>query len=441
MKHPITVLKFGGTSVTDIKAMQRCVDIIASDANRKLVVLSAPSGITNLLVALTETGADKMVRIDELDVLLDKRFGALNVDVQDLLSMLKAQAGFLDFATNKQAADAVLSLGEQFSTRYFMALLEANNISATPVSATQLIKTNNHFGKAVPDMDATTLAIQATLAPLLQNQLVVTQGFIGSTVHGDTLTTLGRGGSDYSAALLAEAIGASTLEIWTDVPGVLSTDPRLCPKAYPLPEMSFDEAAELSTFGAKVLHPATLWPAIRSNTAIFVGSSLMPDVGGTMIAKTLKDTQPVLRAVALRQNQTLLTVHSLDMFHAEGFLASVFAVLAKHHIGVDSVTTSEVRVALTLDNTHQSVLTDGVLEELKTIEHIQVEVETGLSLVALIGNNMHQTSGLGSKIFGVLDQFNIRLICHGASSHNICFLVHEKEGKSVVKTLHKEFFE
>ena len=189
----------------------------------------------------------------------------------------------------------------------------------------------------------------------------MTQGFIGSDEAGQT-TTLGRGGSDYSAALLAEALKASAVEIWTDVAGIYTTDPRLAPNAHPIAEISFNEAAEMATFGAKVLHPATILPAVRQQIQVFVGSSKEPEKGGTWIRHQVEDA-PVFRAVALRRDQTLLNLHSLQMLHAQGFLAETFATLARHKISVDLITTSEVNVSLTLDKTGSDSSGQGLLSE------------------------------------------------------------------------------
>ncbi|MEF1214583.1 aspartate kinase, partial [Vibrio alginolyticus] len=213
------------------------------------------------------------------------------------------------------------------------------------------------------------------------------QGFIGSDEAGNT-TSLGRGGSDYSAALIAESVKAAGLEIWTDVPGIYTTDPRIAPKASPIPEISFSEASEMANFGAKILHPSTLVPALRHDIPVFVGSSKEPEKGGTWIRHQV-ESSPLFRALALRCNQTMVTLRSANMFHAYGFLAKVFEILAKHKISVDLITTSEISVSLTLDQTDTSggapQLPQAVREELE--ELCKVEVEHDLCLVALIGNN------------------------------------------------------
>ena len=296
------------------------------------------------------------------------------------------------------------------------------------------------FGGVQPAALAELTALQ--LLPRLNDGLVITQGFIGSENKGRT-TTLGRGGSDYTAALLAEALHASRVDIWTDVPGIYTTDPRVVSAAKRIDEIAFAEAAEMATFGAKVLHPATLLPAVRSDIPVFVGSSKDPRAGGTLVCNKTENP-PLFRALALRRNQTLLTLHSLNMLHSRGFLAEVFGILARHNISVDLITTSEVSVALTLDttgstSTGDTLLTQSLLMELSAL--CRVEVEEGLALVALIGNDLSKACGVGKEVFGVLEPFNIRMICYGASSHNLCFLVPGEDAEQVVQKLHSNLFE
>jgi aspartate kinase len=300
------------------------------------------------------------------------------------------------------------------------------------------MRTDSRFGRATPAIEAIHNLAQQEMAGLLKDHIVITQGFIGANADGQT-TTLGRGGSDFSAALLAEALGVDELEIWTDVPGIYTTDPRLVKEAHPIPEISFSEAAEMATFGAKVLHPATLQPAVRKGIPVFVGSSKDPAAGGTWVRDTT-ESSPLFRAVALRRNQILLTLHSPNMLHACGFLAQVFTILAKHGISVDLITTSEVSVAITLDqtgssSTGRSVLNDGVLDELNAF--CKVKVETDLALVALIGNRMSEVNGVGTQVFDAVSEHNVRMICYGASTHNLCFLVPESDASLVVQKLHQ----
>ncbi len=245
-----------------------------------------------------------------------------------------------------------------------------------------------------------------------------------------------------TAQLIAEAVEAAGLEIWTDVPGIYTTDPRIAPNARPIPEISFSEASEMANFGAKILHPSTLLPALRHQIPVFVGSSKAPQEGGTWVRQTV-ESAPLFRALALRNNQTMVTLRNPRMFQAYGFLANVFTVLAKHKISVDLVTTSEVSVSLTLDQTDTGGGAPELpLEAQQELEQLcTVEVKQGLSLVALIGNNMSETKGSAAEVFDTLDSFNIRMICYGASPHNLCFLLDEGEAKDAVKALHEDLFE
>ncbi|WP_324015385.1 lysine-sensitive aspartokinase 3 [Aeromonas hydrophila] len=448
---PINVAKFGGTSVANAAAMNNCADVVLANPATRVVVLSASAGVTNLLVALAQGDLDEagqeaqLVRLTEIQQAILTELG----DPGDLSDLIHGQLGEIrtmarqaHLHTDAELADRLIACGELMSTRLFTELLRQRGVKACWQDARQLLRTDSRFGKASVDLAATRTLCQAALGPLLGDSLIITQGFIGADGDGRT-TTLGRGGSDYSAALLAEALDAGTIEIWTDVPGIYTTDPRLVTRARPIPEISFVEAAEMATFGAKVLHPATLQPAVRQDIPVFVGSSKDPAAGGTWIRASTR-TNPLFRAVALRRNQVLVTLHSLNMFHAYGFLAEVFGILARHRISVDLITTSEVSVSLTLDHTGsqsngEPILGDKVLAELGQL--CKVQVETGLALVALIGNRMSEAAGVGSQVFDAIREHNIRMICYGASAHNLCFLVKEDEAGHIVNRLHQELLD
>ncbi|MGL6462706.1 lysine-sensitive aspartokinase 3 [Aeromonas hydrophila] len=448
---PINVAKFGGTSVANAAAMNNCADVVLANPATRVVVLSASAGVTNLLVALAQGDLDEagqeaqLARLTEIQQAILTELG----DPSDLSDLIHGQLGEIrtmarqaHLHTDAELADRLIACGELMSTRLFTELLRQRGVKASWQDARQLLRTDSRFGKASVDLAATRALCQAALGPLLGDSLIITQGFIGADGDGRT-TTLGRGGSDYSAALLAEALDAGTIEIWTDVPGIYTTDPRLVTRARPIPEISFVEAAEMATFGAKVLHPATLQPAVRQDIPVFVGSSKDPAAGGTWIRASTR-TNPLFRAVALRRNQVLVTLHSLNMFHAYGFLAEVFGILARHRISVDLITTSEVSVSLTLDHTGsqsngEPILGDKVLAELGHL--CKVQVETGLALVALIGNRMSEAAGVGSQVFDAIREHNIRMICYGASAHNLCFLVKEDEAGHIVNRLHQELLD
>lgn len=446
----LVVAKFGGTSVADFDAMNRSADVVLSDASVRVVVLSASAGVTNLLVALAE-GLETPERLAKLDAIRAIQYAVLDRlshpavirdEIERLLNNLATLATAAATETSTALTDDLVSHGELMSTLLFVEILRERNVQAQWFDVRKVMRTNDRFGRAEPDVAALAELSAQQLAPRLDEGLVITQGFIGSESKGRT-TTLGRGGSDYTAALLGEALHATRVDIWTDVPGIYTTDPRVVPAAKRIDEIAFEEAAELATFGAKVLHPATLLPAVRSDIPVFVGSSKDPKAGGTLVCNETTNP-PLFRALALRRKQTLLTLHSLNMLHSRGFLAEVFGILARHNISVDLITTSEVSVALTLDttgstSTGDTLLTQSLLMELSAL--CRVEVEENLALVAIIGNDLSKACGVGKEVFGVLDPFNIRMICYGASSHNLCFLVPGAEAEQVVQKLHHNLFE
>ncbi|MCJ2378848.1 lysine-sensitive aspartokinase 3 [Vibrio sp. ZSDZ34] len=444
------VAKFGGTSVANFEAMSRCAEIIVNNPQTKLVVISACSGVTNILVELAN-GVKDSDRRAELVSKLKAIHSEIMASLEDISSIeARVEALIEKVATLSEAAciaptpkltDHLVACGERMSTHILARLMREKGVDAVRFDIREVLKTDSDYGKAEPNIEATKQQAEKILIPLCQKHVVITQGFIGSDDDGET-TTLGRGGSDYSAALIAEAVEASGLEIWTDVPGIYTTDPRIAPNARPIPEISFSEASEMANFGAKILHPSTLLPALRHQIPVFVGSSKAPLEGGTWVRQTV-ESAPLFRALALRNNQTMVTLRNPRMFQAYGFLADVFTVLAKHKISVDLVTTSEVSVSLTLDQTDTGggapELPEAAQQELEQL--CNVEVKQSLSLIALIGNNMSETKGSAAEVFDALDDFNIRMICYGASPHNLCFLLDEDESKEAVKVLHEELFE
>ncbi len=444
------VAKFGGTSVANFEAMSRCAAVVENNPNTKLIVSSACSGVTNLLVELAN-GVTESTRRQELINKIDKIHQAILEQLTDAQSIkqsidviLSDVASLAEESASQPSArltDNLVACGELMSTHILTQLMRERGIHAVRFDIREILKTDSAFGKAEPQLDIISSLASKKLSPLCQEHVVVTQGFIGSDSNGQT-TTLGRGGSDYSAALIAEAVSASGLEIWTDVPGIYTTDPRIAQKASPIPEISFSEASEMANFGAKILHPSTLLPALRHQIPVFVGSSKEPEKGGTWIRQEVASA-PLFRALALRCNQTMVTLRSPNMFHAYGFLADVFQILAKHKISVDLITTSEVSVSLTLDQTDTAggapQLPSIVKQELEAL--CTVDVEHNLCLVALIGNNMSESKGYAKQVFSTLEDFNLRMICYGASPHNLCFLLHESVAKSAIQKLHQELFE
>nr|WP_227994733.1 lysine-sensitive aspartokinase 3 [Vibrio parahaemolyticus] len=430
--------------------MSRCATIIENNPNTRLVVSSACSGVTNILVELANGVQDQEHRTELLKNLAEIHDSIL-AQLEDATEASSEVYGILDTVTslaeaasiqaNTKLTDHLVACGELMSTHILAQLMRERGINAVRFDIREVLRTDDNFGRAEPNIEAIAQLAQEKLIPLCLDSVVITQGFIGSDEEGNT-TTLGRGGSDYSAALIAEGVKASGLEIWTDVPGIYTTDPRIAPKASPIPEISFSEASEMANFGAKILHPSTLVPALRHDIPVFVGSSKEPEKGGTWIRHQV-ESSPLFRALALRCNQTMVTLRSANMFHAYGFLAKVFEILAKHKISVDLITTSEISVSLTLDQTDTSggapQLPQAAREELE--ELCKVEVEHDLCLVALIGNKMSERKGYAKQVFGTLEDLNLRMICYGASPHNLCFLVNESVAKQAIQKLHTELFE
>lgn len=450
------VAKFGGTSMGSPEALRNAARILERERASRLVVVSATSGTTNALleVAEAELAGDRSsaavlaegirARHDALARQLGLVVGAFPALYRELD---EGRAALADaFASGQRSSprlvDQLLGLGERLSSELFAALLRTEGRGAACFDARRVLRTDSRFGRAEPDLRAIEALARELLAPALEaSELVVTQGFIGSAPGGHP-TTLGRGGSDYSAALFGEALRAGAVHIWTDVPGVFTMDPGVVAEARPLPELSFEEAAELASFGAKVLHPATLLPAMRAGVPVFVGSTFRSAEGGTWIRKEAAE-QPLVRAIALRRGQTLLTVKSLRMLNAQGFLARMFQVLAEHNLSVDLVSTSEVSVSLTVDPQAQGSGCRPVAENRALLDELrgfsEVTVEEGLTLVAIVGNRLTGTPGVGVRALRAVEPTNVRLICHGASPHNFCFLVGTGEAAAVAGRLHREF--
>jgi aspartate kinase len=449
MNSVLNVAKFGGTSLATYSTMGNCARIIANNTNTRIVVVSASAGVTNHLVALANTALTSQqievivekIKVIELAIVAkltkpEEVSDKLNVLLVELTDLAKHEE--INFRDDLK--DALVSMGERMSSLLFAAVLREFDILATNFDVRKVLRTDSTFTQAAPNLAAIRHLAQALLLPELYNSVIVTQGFVGADEQGRT-TTLGRGGSDFTAALLAEAIDAQTCEIWTDVIGVYTTDPRITDKARPLSELSFEEAAEMATFGAKVLHPATMEPALRQDIRVFVGSSREPEKGGTWIVRDCLH-EPAFRAITRRKDQVMVTVKTPKMMYAQGFLQSVFTIIAKHRLSVDLVTTSEISVSFTLDNPPNSVsekMNKETLAELTTI--CDVTIEQGYDVVTVVGNHMQSSTGVSSKIFEAVKDFHLRMICFGANPHNLSFVVSNTDSEDVVKVLHKALFE
>ena len=449
MTSSVNVAKFGGTSVATFQTMCSCADVVLANPNTKVAVVSASAGVTNHLVKLASTPltqaqiSETVAEIEKIQTnILEQLKHPSNVAEKlfDLLAEVATLAAHEEINFRDDVKDSLMSMGERMSSLLFAEVLKEKGASAVNFDVRKVLRTDDTFTNAAPDVHAIKELAQSLLVPEIEDNIVVTQGFVGADSQGRT-TTLGRGGSDFTAALLAEALGAQTCEIWTDVIGVYTTDPRITDQARPLPELSFEEAAEMATFGAKVLHPATMEPALRQNIKVFVGSSREPEKGGTWIVRDCEH-EPAYRAITRRKEQVMVTVKTPKMMYAQGFLQRVFAIIAKHKLSVDLVTTSEISVSFTLDNPPNTVsekINKATLAELTTI--CDVSVETGFDVVTVVGNNMHSGAGVSSKIFSAISDFNLRMICFGANPHNLSFVVSESNSEDIVKVLHRALFE
>lgn len=449
MAPALTIAKFGGTSVADYAAMQSCARIIAQQKDTRVVVVSASAGVTNYLVSLCHDEldaagvAETVAGIKQIQYAIHEclpESAQRTEQLEKLLSELTLLAAQPSLRTNDMLKEQVLSMGERMSSLLFTDVLLEMGVAAEVFDVKQVLRTDDNFGAASPILPEIKRLAHAHLAPRLASHVQVTQGFVGADEQGRT-TTLGRGGSDFTAALLAEALKAQLCQIWTDVIGVYTTDPRITAAARPLPELSFEEAAEMATFGAKVLHPATMEPALRQDIKVFVGSSKEPEKGGTIIVRDCQD-EPPYRAITRRKEQVMVTVKTPKMMYAQGFLAKVFEIIAQHELSVDLVTTSEISVSFTLDNPPNSVAERLNRETITQLQDIcEVTVERGFDLITVVGNNMQTSVGVSSKILSAVTDNQLRMICFGANPHNMSFLVKAQESDEIVQKLHRELFE
>ncbi|HVJ65718.1 MAG TPA: lysine-sensitive aspartokinase 3 [Bdellovibrionota bacterium] len=447
------VCKFGGTSMGSPERIHKCA-ALSVRSNAAIVVVSATSGTTNKLVEICDSaklGPETINQLvenvvtkhktfaQEMGITTNSPWGRELEVVYDELYALAIGIGLLG-EISPSARDRILSAGERLSSPLICAALEKiDSRRVVLVDARKLIRTDDNFGSATPDYPSTRSSSGAILSELsggnLQNCRFVTQGFIGSTSDERT-TTLGRGGSDFSASILANAIDADSLEIWTDVTGVASTDPRICSAAKFMDELSYAEAAEMAGFGAKVLHPITLDPVAELQIPVKVLSSLDPDHPGTRICQDPKN-MPIVRAINCKRNQSLLTLKTASMLHSHDFLKNIFATFSAHRVGIDSIATSQISVTMTLDDV--TLLNEALLRELR--EYADVSVESGFTLVSVTGNGMAHHPNLAAQMFGAIEGINVRMISAGASDHNICFMVEDKRAAEVVARLHKKFLE
>jgi aspartate kinase len=433
------VMKFGGTSVEDGAAIERSCRIVGERISRQpFVVVSALGGATN---ALLEAGSfasrgelDKAMTIaDRLEYRHVELLPSTAEHFGRLRDLLKALSSLGEFSLRTQ--DLIASYGEALSSLIFVDRLNHLGFKAVHVDARRCMVTDDHFGKAAPILDVTTKRMEdAARSHLDAGSIVVMGGYIGSTLAGTT-TTLGRGGSDYSAAIAGAALNAEEIQIWTDVDGMMTADPRIIPTAWKVKQISFDEASELAYFGAKVLHPLTVLPAVEKNIPVYILNSRNPQGTGTRITKTASRCRNLIKSIACKRDITIVTVSSSRMLMAHGFLRALFEIFDRHKTSVDMVATSEVSVSLTLDNTSSL---NAIVEELKELGDVEVSPRT--TLICLVGNNLKYTPGIARRAFGSLADINILMVSHGASNINFSFLVDQKDAIAAVQKLHADFF-
>lgn len=444
-------MKFGGTSVGDVAAFMRVENVISTQiAKRPVVVVSAMTKVTDALLAAFDMAkkGDHDGAVASLEphlkrhsevashfipagsAVFDSELRYAREELSDLL--MRCARRSLPLSMLK---DAIVSYGEQLSSRLLAEVLRAKGIEARHADARRMIVTDDEFGAAQPIWDETAELVKLELEPIIAaGEVPVIGGFIAGNRAGET-TTLGRGGSDYSAAIVAAALDAAELQIWTDVTGVMTCDPRICKDARTIPVLSYEEAAELAYFGAKVLHPKTIKPAIDNSIPVRVCNTFQPDEVGTMILAHSGETPNKIKSIASKKNITVVRITSARMLGAYGFMSAVFQVFDRHRTVIDVISTSEVSVALTLDNS------DGlekVVEDLRRLG--DVEVETGYAVICVVGEGLRASTGLASKIFSTIDDVNVALVSHGASAVNLTFVVKEADAADVIRRLHGEFF-
>ena len=444
------VCKFGGTSVQDAAAIRRLIGIIRSRTpERPVVVVSALARITDGLIELAhlvEQGGPAYR--DHLDRMIERHAAtaaelegaeaalpAIRREAEALRAELDATAGRRLVPRER---DAIAARGELWSSRLITAALEGAGVPARWVDVRDMMITDDRHGRATPYTQVLNTRARDTLMPLLENGMVpVTQGFIGATASGIP-TTFGRGGSDFTASLLGAALHGRRVEIWTDVDGLMTADPRIVDSARTLAVASYEEAAELATFGAKVLHPATAVPLVREGIPIVVLNSHRPEQPGTVIessAELERLGDSPIRSISWKKGITVVNIRAPRMLGAYGFLRQLFEVFERHEVVVDVLASSEVSVSLTIEDRRHLDLVRRELEDLG-----EVWIDEGRAIVAVVGIGLKSTPGLAARVFGAVKPTCVEVISQGASAINMTFIVKEDDGPDVVRLLHREFF-
>ena len=439
------VMKFGGTSVESAHAIERVAGIVRARRDRQpVVVVSAMGKTTNKLLAITDAAIhgrreDSMRLLGELrDFHLAEAalVGGLDEPINEHfheLSELVQGIGVLGELTPR-SIDAVSAYGERLSSLIVARAFNHFGLEAVHVDSRKVVVTDSRHTQAAPQYAETYRRLEETVAPLARQSVVVMGGFIGSTEEGVT-STLGRGGSDFTASIVGAGINAEEIQIWTDVDGMLTADPTVFKGGHRVKTISFAEAAELAYFGAKVLHPATVIPAIERDIPVLILNSRRPEVPGTRISRETVASKNPVKSIACKKKITLVNIASSRMFMAHGFLRRIFEVFDRHETSVDMIATSEVSVSLTVDNPARL---DAVCRELG--EFAEVSTEPGQAIVCLVGENIRYTPGVAAGVFGALGDINVRMVSQGASLLNLGFVVAETDLAATVEALHNRFF-
>jgi aspartate kinase len=446
------VMKFGGTSVENAKAIERAGAIVKGRLEQKpVVVVSAMAKVTDQLLAMARAAGsgDRKSALRLCRALQERHYNTagellgtalftefhsdLAADFENLEELLRGISAVGELTP--RTTDCVAAFGEVLSSKIVTAAFAAQGLASALVDSRDCIVTDSNHTRAAPLFEETNTRLLSKVAPLLAaSRVPVMGGFIGSSKAGIT-TTIGRGGSDYSAAIVGAGLDAGRIEIWTDVDGMMTTDPNLCAQARRIKVISFDEAAELAYFGAKVLHPATVLPAVQKNIPVYVLNSRNPGCEGTRISARAPRCRNSFKAIAVKKRITIVDVAAPRMQLAHGFLHGIFEAFDRHGVAVDVVSTSEVSVSLTVDSNESIPALAADLAKLADVKY-----EGRKAIVCLVGENLRETPGIAARVFGELSDVKIRMISQGASEINLTFVIEEDVAPDVVRRLHKAFF-
>ena len=451
----IVVMKFGGTSVESPASIARTAEIVRSRSARGLtpvVVVSAMAKVTDQLLAAA-AAAERGDRAGALAIssrLRNRHLDAVSAlltgsQIASVRAWMEEQFESLDDLLRGLAAvqeltprttDLVASYGERLSSRMIAELYAESALNGIHVDARTCITTNGDHGKAVPMEEKIEHQLRKHVLPLLEmGQVPVLGGFIGATEKGVT-TTLGRGGSDFTGALIGRGLNAYAIEIWTDVNGIMTADPRLCPDALRVKTISFEEASELAYFGAKVLHPATILPAVQKNIPVWVLNSKDPSNQGTQITAIARRSRTPFKSIAIKRKLTIIDVVASRMLMTHGYLKAIFDVFDKHKCAVDMVSTSEVSVSLTVDSNDRLPAIAADLSQLADVKY-----EGRKALICMVGENIRGQHGIAAQVFSAIRHVNVRMISQGASEINMSFMIEEDDVEEAVRSLHRHFFQ